>query len=52
MTQAILSEIHSILILLHVENFVSCMDCKFLGLFDSSIMVDFPVFRRQQVMGE
>jgi hypothetical protein len=36
---------------MHVDNFISWMDCKFQGLFDS-IMVRFPVFRRQQVMGE
>lgn len=51
MTQAILSEIHSILILLHVDNFISCLNCKLLGLFDS-IKVDFLDFRRQQVTGE
>jgi hypothetical protein len=50
-TQAVPSEIHSILILLHVDNFISWMDCKFQELFDS-VMVGFPVFRQQQVMGE
>jgi len=50
-TQAVLSEIHSILILSHVDNFISWIDCKFQGLYDS-IMVGFRVFRRQHVMGE
>jgi hypothetical protein len=50
-TQAVVSKIHSILILLHVDNFVSWIGCKFQGLYDS-IMVGFPVFRRQHLMGE